>query len=197
MTAEFAPKGVEEIKAEVLEDLGEEYEGNEEKIDRVVARRLKDEEFKASVHKDKVTAREKLKETRKLAGLDPETGEKIKTKVEPEVVKKSYREQVLENRALNDVHEDDIEEIVEYAERKKITLFEAKKSPLIQAFLQTRAEERKSAEATNLASLPKRSGQTTEDKVLDDLSRGVLPETEEAGAALAKAQFNNLLKGTK
>lgn len=81
MTADFAPKGVDIIKSEVLEDLNEQYEGNEVKVDKIVARRLKDEEFKASLHDDKMKARTKLKEARVLAGLDPETGEKLPTNV--------------------------------------------------------------------------------------------------------------------
>jgi len=150
----FAPKDAEQIKSEITTELGMDYEGNEEMIDRLIAKGLKDEEFKASLHQDKMDAREKLKDTRKLAGLDPETGEKIVTKVTEEpkgsdIKDGSNLEQILEARALNDVHEDDIEEVAKLAKLKGVSLREIKKDPYIQVYLKTRAEERQTAEATS------------------------------------------------
>lgn len=151
MGNEFAPKDAEILKAEVLEDLGIEYEGNEAQVDKVVQRRLKDEEFKASLHADKnkhLEGKRAKEELLKKAGFDPETGEKLGSK-EPEPVKKSLKERILEGKILNEIHEDDVEEVAEYAERKGVPLYEAAKSPYIQAFLKTRQEERKTAEAAN------------------------------------------------
>lgn len=61
----------------------------------------------------------------------------------------TYRkEQILESRALNSLHEDDIEQVVRIAEANKVSLSEAIKDPYVKSFLKTREEERKTAEAT-------------------------------------------------
>ena len=151
MTEKFQPKTEEAIKLEVLEDLGEEYEGNEEKIDKVVARRLKDEEFKTSVHKDKMDTREKLKETRKLAGLDPETGEKIESNDSKETKETKPNGESLTAKdaiALRDIHEEDLDYLLGEAKLRGKSISELKKDPYMKIILQTRAEERKTAEAT-------------------------------------------------
>lgn len=158
-TSEFAPKGAETLQAEITAELGVDYEGNEEMIDKLVARGLKDEEFKASLHKDKMSNRDKLKETRKLAGLDPETGEKLPVIPAETKTEISKKDQILEARALNSLHEDDIEQVVRISEANKVSLSEAVKDPYVKAFLKTREEERKTAEAT--ATKPSRASAKT------------------------------------
>jgi hypothetical protein len=79
----FKPKGENEIRSEVIEDLrGENEDFNEEyyqdTIDRFTQRRLKDEETKASLHKQKTKRREMLEAN----GIDLETG-KPKNAPEP------------------------------------------------------------------------------------------------------------------
>lgn len=83
----------------------------------------------------------------------------------------SRKEQILEARALNSLHEDDIDEVVAIAEAKKISLSEAVKSPYVKAFIKTREEERKTAEATSTAASKKSnrsSGDTLIKKALDN-----------------------------
>lgn len=63
----FQPKGEDVIRQEVIEDLkgdNEDFnaEENQPTIDRITARRLKDEEFKASLHKSKEDKKKKLAE---------------------------------------------------------------------------------------------------------------------------------------
>lgn len=81
----FKPKGVEEIKAEIITNYGIDYDSNKELVDKMVEDRLKDESFKASLHEDKkkhLKGKEFYKEKMVKAGFDPKTGELIK-KVEP------------------------------------------------------------------------------------------------------------------
>lgn len=68
---EFKPKGKDIIRQEVVEDLrGDDEDFNEEenseKIERITSRRLKDEEFKASLHKQKLKKSEDLKKTKEF-----------------------------------------------------------------------------------------------------------------------------------
>lgn len=185
----FAPKDAETLKSEIIADLGIDYEGNEEIVDKAVARELKNEEFKASLHADKkkhLEGKQTYVERLKKAGIDPETGEKLEVSKEtttPTKTNKSYKEQILENRALNDVHEDDVEEIAEYAERKGLSLYEAKKSPVIQAFLSTRSEERKTAAAANTGSSRKSNTKADGEAILKKADSYQLDPSEMKDAA--------------
>src|SRR4030067_1131281 len=129
----FAPKDVKTLKTEITNELGIDYEGNEEMIDKLVNRVLKDEGFKASLHAEKVKhlkTKEFYKTNFIKAGFDPKTGKKIKEANAVETTpKNNYSLQDI--RALQDVHDDDVEEIVDFAKYKKISIAEAKINPVI------------------------------------------------------------------
>mgnify|MGYP003442850955 CR=1 FL=1 len=144
----FAPKDAETLKSEIISDMGIEYEGNEDMVDKIVARELKDEEFKASLHADKnkhLESKKAYEERMRKAGIDPETGEKIDSKEST----KSPNMDLKDIRALQDVHDDDIEEVIEFSKFKKISVAEAKRHPAVQSLLKTRVEERASALAAS------------------------------------------------
>ena len=144
----FAPKDAETLKTEIISDMGIEYEGNEDMVDKIVARELKNEEFKASLHADKnkhLESKKTYEERMRKAGIDPETGEKIDSKESA----KSPNMDLKDIRALQDVHDDDIEEVIEFSKYKKISVAEAKRHPAVQSLLKTRVEERASALAAS------------------------------------------------
>ena len=144
----FAPKDAETLKSEIISDMGIEYEGNEDMVDKIVARELKNEEFKASLHADKnkhLESKKTYEERMRKAGIDPETGEKIDSKEST----KSPNMDLKDIRALQDVHDDDIEEVIEFSKYKKISVAEAKRHPAVQSLLKTRVEERASALAAS------------------------------------------------
>lgn len=144
----FAPKDAETLKSEIISDMGIEYEGNEDMVDKIVARELKDEEFKASLHADKnkhLESKKAHEERMRKAGIDPETGEKIDSKEST----KSPSMDLKDIRALQDVHDDDIEEVIEFSKYKKISVAEAKRHPAVQSLLKVRSEERASALAAS------------------------------------------------
>lgn len=74
---------------------------------------------------------------------------KIKPEEKPEHPKTPGLE-LKDIRALQDVHDDDVDEVVEYAKFKGISIAEAKKLSVIQAHLKVKAEERTTAQATNI-----------------------------------------------
>lgn len=144
----FAPKDAETLKSEIISDMGIEYEGNEDMVDKLVARELKNEEFKASLHADKnkhLESKKAYEERMRKAGIDPETGEKIDSKEST----KSPSMDLKDIRALQDVHDDDIEEVIEFSKFKKISVAEAKRHPVIQSLLKKHDEERASALAAS------------------------------------------------
>lgn len=161
----FAPKDAETLKTEIISDMGIEYEGNEDMVDKIVARELKDEEFKASLHADKnkhLESKKTYEERMRKAGIDPETGEKIDSKEST----KSPNMDLKDIRALQDVHDDDIEEVIEFSKYKKISVAEAKRHPAVQSLLKTRVEERASALAAS-TQVSRRNNANSSKAILD------------------------------
>ena len=169
---EFAPKDAETLQAEVLEDLGlEEYEDNEEQVGKLVARRIKDEEFKASLHADKnkhLEGKKDYEDIIKKAGLDPKTGEKLQAKA-VETEKKTLENEGLTVKdllAVRDLHEEDVEYLLDESKKQKVSVSDLKKDVYMQMVLKTKAEERATAEATNTHTTRKGSkGESYLDKV--------------------------------
>lgn len=161
----FAPKDAETLKTEIISEMGIEYEGNEDMVDKLVARELKNEEFKASLHADKnkhLESKKAYEERMRKAGIDPETGEKIDSKEST----KSPSMDLKDIRALQDVHDDDIEEVIEFSKYKKISVAEAKRHPAVQSLLKVRSEERASALAASTATSKRGSKANSSENIL-------------------------------
>ena len=162
----FAPKDAETLKTEIISEMGIEYEGNEDMVDKLVARELKNEEFKASLHADKnkhLESKKAYEERMRKAGIDPETGEKIDSKEST----KSPSMDLKDIRALQDVHDDDIEEVIEFSKYKKISVAEAKRHPAVQSLLKVRSEERASALAASTATSKRGSKANSSENILN------------------------------
>lgn len=162
----FAPKDAETLKTEIISDMGIEYEGNEDMVDKLVARELKNEEFKASLHADKnkhLESKKAYEERMRKAGIDPETGEKIDSKEST----KSPSMDLKDIRALQDVHDDDIEEVIEFSKYKKISVAEAKRHPAVQSLLKVRSEERASALAASTTTSKRGSKANSSENILN------------------------------
>ena len=78
-----------------------------------------------------------------------------------------------------------MDEVIDYAERKKISLTEARKSPFIKAFLQTNAETRKTAEATATGTTRKTSSKSDAETLVKKAQDGTLSPEEMRAAAKA------------
>jgi hypothetical protein len=79
--------------------------------------------------------------------------------------------------AKADVHEDDVNEVLEWAKFKKITVSDAHKQ--LKATLQVRAEERKSAETANISPVRRGPSKATDDTLLENAKAGKLPESDD------------------
>lgn len=78
--------------------------------------------------------------------------------------------------ARGEIHEDDVEEIVEYARFKKISVNEAIKSDVMKATIERNKEFRASAEATNTKKARAGTKSVTGDQLNRNLSKGEIPE---------------------
>jgi len=89
----------------------------------------------------------------------------------------------------NDVHEDDISDVQDYARMKGIPVKEALKSQFVQSLLNDKNEKRNTAKATNTK--PNRSGQQTvsEETLMANARKGEMPEKDEDMEKIVKARF--------
>lgn len=83
-----------------------------------------------------------------------------------------------------DVHEDDIDEVVDYAKFKGISVSEALSSDVVKTLLSNKKEFRKTAEVTNTGTAKKGSVKVTDDTLLKNLSDGKIPESREEAERL-------------
>lgn len=98
-------------------------------------------------------------------------------------------------KALSDIHDDDVDDVVEWAKFKKITIAEAKQSDHIQALLKDKSEKRQVAGATNTGSSKRVNTQNTGNEVLAKFEKtGQLPESDKDMELLAKAQFDRKIR---
>ena len=92
---------------------------------------------------------------------------------------------------------DDLDEVIDYAKYKGISISEAVKNPVVKTILKERAEERKTAEATNVGTARKGTQKVTGESLLEKASRtGEMPETDEGMAELAKARLESKMSKT-
>jgi hypothetical protein len=92
-------------------------------------------------------------------------------------------------RALQDVHDEDVEEVTEYARFKGVSIAEAKKSQVVQTLLKTRGEERASANAANTGSNKRSQSKVSGETLIENFEKGIVSEKDEDIEKLVQAQF--------
>ncbi len=150
------------------------------------------------VLKEKLLKAEELAKNQKIRAEKAEATAKLlkqKPKVEEQPKKSEYSLQDI--RALSDVHDEDVEEVVEFAKFKGIAIAEAKKNPTIQNLLKAKEEERKTAQATNTSGGRRASTQETGESLLEKVSQGQVPDTDEGIRKLAEARIEARKKNLK
>ena len=85
---------------------------------------------------------------------------------------------------------EDVEEVVEYARFKGISVVEALKSNVIQTTLAQKEEMRKTAQATSTGQTRRGSSQISDEKLLSDAKKGILPDSDADIERLAQLQVN-------
>jgi hypothetical protein len=90
-----------------------------------------------------------------------------------------------------DIADEDIDEVLEYAKYKGISVKEALGASILKATLSEKNEERKSAQAVNTGATRRGSSQVSDDRLMADARKGVMPEKEEDMARLAILRIKN------
>jgi hypothetical protein len=81
--------------------------------------------------------------------------------------------------------------VLEYAKYKGISVKEALGASILKATLSEKNEERKSAQAVNTGATRRGSSQVSDDRLMSDARKGVMPEKEEDMARLAILRIKN------
>lgn len=77
---------------------------------------------------------------------------------------------------------EDIDEVIEYAQFKKISIADALKSNVIKASLADKAEKRKTAEATSTGTSRRNTAKVSDADIVDKASKGEIPKKGSAEA---------------
>ena len=169
--------------------MSEEIE-NEELVEEEVEEQ-EEEEFQDDDTNDlqsELEAKEK-----KIKELEDLIARKKKENKKPEapkpVTNSELSQKELYTLIKNNVHEDDIDEVVEYAQLKKIDVKEALKSSVIKAILKDKEEVRKTAEVSNTGNTRTGSSSKDADTLVAKARKGELPQSD----ADMKKIFNRIV----
>jgi hypothetical protein len=165
------------VEADETAKTSETTEENEEVVDEEVAVKLKKTEEYAKNQKLRAEKAEQ-----KLKALE-------KNKVEENETSVNSNYSLKDIRALAKVHDDDVDRVEKFAKAENIPIAEALKNDDLKAILKHREEQRKTAEAANTGGARRGSSKITDETILADFERGILPDTEEGIQRLAEAQM--------
>jgi len=78
-----------------------------------------------------------------------------------------------------DVPEEDFSDVVDYAKLKNISIAEALKSTIVKSVLAEKKEVRNVAEGTHTGGGTRGSGKMSDEKLMENASKGIMPESDE------------------
>lgn len=164
----------DEVRAKIIEEFGFDKEADSERIEKLTKKEIDNSKKLSSAIGAKIKHRteaqklaEELKKGKDVVTEDKETKSNDKNQL-------SSIDTIAIMRA--NVHTDDIDEVVEYAKFKGISVSEALKSSVVRGLLSEKEEFRKSEEVANTSSSRRVVNKVTPDALLKNLSKGEVPE---------------------
>jgi hypothetical protein len=85
--------------------------------------------------------------------------------------------------------QEDLDEVTRWADYNSISVSEALQSNILKATLSEKAEERKSALAVNTGTGRRASGAVSDERLLADAKKGIMPESEADIAKIARLRI--------
>jgi hypothetical protein len=87
------------------------------------------------------------------------------------------------------IEAEDVEDVLDYAKFKGISVMEALKSPVVKATLSQKDELRKTAQATNTGTSRRGSASITDGQLMANAEKGIMPESDEDFKRLASLRM--------
>ena len=172
----------------VVDPLNPEKTENKEP-DLEVEIELEDTDDVESLKKKLTTANAQKNHWRKKATTPEEIKKEVaKPEVKQEVKADSLSQTDLIALMKADIAEEDIQEIVDYAKLKGITVSAALKSSVVKTILTEKSEERKTANASNTSKAKGSASKLSDDALLENARKGVMPTTDEEMERLIKVR---------
>src|SRR3990167_433739 len=153
----------EEMRAEIISEFGFDETEDAEKIEKLVKKELEQHGKFSKVIGQKIKHRMEAERLQK----------ELDAKKELEVKDNLSLQDI---RALQDVPDEDVEDVVEYAKFKKISIADAKKTTIIQNILAEKAEFRTSAQAADTGKKIIPSKVNEDQVVKDTFENNKIPE---------------------
>lgn len=160
----------EEVRSKIITEFEFDEEADKTKIDKLVAKEMEHQTKLSSAIGQKIKHRKEADELRKAGATVPPKNSEVK--VDGDLSAKDAM--VLMNAKVTE--EEDINEVVEYAKFKKISIADALKASVVKTSLAEKAEFRKTAEATNTSAGRRGSSKPSGEALLDKASDGQVPE---------------------
>lgn len=158
----------DEIRSEIIAEYGFDEASDADKIDKLTNKEIE--------HRKKFSAAigQKIKYRTEADNLKKQFGSSVHSNNEKKDVDLSPKDAIAIMRA--NVHNDDIDEVLDYAKYKKISVEEAIKSSTVKSILAEREEYRKTQEATNTGTSKRVTMKVSDEALLAGLSKGNVPE---------------------
>jgi hypothetical protein len=173
----------------MFEDDNQEVETSEETQDEV---ELIEEEDESSEEETDFATKYEEEKARRIKAEEAIEKAKKKGKTAPAVQSNGLSTADIIALTRANIEDEDIDEVLDYARYRKISVAEALKSSVVKATLSERAEERKSAQAVYTGGGTRRAGGSVSDeRLMADASKGNLPESEADLARLTILRMKN------
>ncbi len=175
----------QEIRTKVIEEYGFDEATEADRIDKATKKEI---ENRQRLNKT-ITAKIKY---RTLANGKKEEVPPVQTK--PTEVNNGNDMSFTDQRALinSNVHDDDIQEVKDFAKLKGISIAEALKHPIVSATLAENTEKRVTASATNTSIARRGPTKLSDEDRISQANAGKMPEKDEDIDSLMSAKFNQL-----
>ncbi len=160
----------EEVRSSIIEEFGFDETKDGDKIDKLTKKEIDNRRKLSSAIGQKIKYRNQLGNDKDPKGNNGTSSSANLSLKEIAIVAKA------------NIHEDDIDDVAEYASFKKIPFVEALKLTEVKAKLAEKAEFRKSAEIANAGGSKRTPTKPSPDKLMSDLSAGKVPEKGSAEA---------------
>lgn len=179
----------DELKAKIIEDFGFDEEADADKISKLVAKDLDGRKKLSSAIGAKIKHRKAAQDLLKnppKAKVDADGGNKGK--------QADLSTEDIYGLMEAKVPKEDIGEVRDYANLKGLTIAEALNAPMVKSILADKAEQRRTAAATQGKGGQRGAGKVSGETLLEKARKGELPEGDADIEKLAEAHVSGLGK---